>query len=141
MEKYIFAAVSALLLLVSCGGKDEPAKNESGITGEWNLVGIEAKSATLGSETVDVYLSFASDNSFTMYQMVGTGRYRLYKGTYSYSNGNLSGKYDDGISWATSYTVEFNADGSVMYLTGVSGQERDTYRRGSIPSSVIENAI
>ncbi|MBR5385291.1 MAG: lipocalin family protein [Bacteroidales bacterium] len=140
MKKYIFAAVAALLL-VSCGGKDDPAKKASGITGDWNLVGIEVKSATLGSETVDVYLSFASDNTFTMYQMVGTGRYRLYTGTYSYSGGDLSGKYADGTSWATSYTVEFNDDGSVMYLTGASGQERDTYRKASIPASVTENAI
>ena len=140
MKKYILTAISALLLLASCGSKEDNPSNTN-ITGDWGLTGITVKSATLGSETVDVYISFGADKTFKMYQMLGTGRYRFFSGTYSYGGDQLSGKYSDGTSWATTYTVEFNADGTSMTLTGASGGESDTYKKVTIPASVIDNAI
>lgn len=78
--KNVFIALAALATLAACGGgKDEKPLD---ITGEWNLVSIQTKSATLGGQTVDVYILFASDRSFTMYQKIGAGRYYKYSGTY-----------------------------------------------------------
>lgn len=136
--KNVFIALAALAMLAACGGgKDEKPLD---ITGEWNLVSIQTKSATLGGQTVDVYILFASDWSFTMYQKIGAGRYYKYSGTYVLDGATLSGKYSDGKLWGSSYEVELSSSDSQMTLTSASG-EVDTYKKASIPSDVVENSL
>lgn len=134
----ILLAFVALTAFAACGGsKDEMPVD---ITGEWNLVNVQTKSATLGGQTVDVYVSFLRDKSFTMYQMLGQGRYHKYSGTWALSGTTLTGKYSDGKQWGSSYEVERLSSGNEITLTSPSG-EVDTYRKASIPSSVTDNAI
>ncbi len=136
--KNVFIALAALAMLAACGGgKDEKPLD---ITGEWNLVSIQTKSATLGGQAVDVYILFASDRSFTMYQKIGAGRYYKYSGTYVLDGATLSGKYSDGKLWGSSYEVELSSSDSQMTLTSASG-EVDTYKKASIPSDVVENSL
>ena len=136
--KNMIVALAALVVLTACGGSKEEKPLD--ITGEWNLVNVQTKAATLGGQTVDVYISFSSDKSFTMYQMIGAGRYHKYSGTYLLDGTTLSGKYSDGKQWGSSYEVELSSSDSQLTLTSGSG-EVDTYKKASIPSDVIDNAI
>lgn len=136
--KNMIVALAALVALTACGGSKEEKPLD--ITGEWNLVNVQTKAATLGGQTVDVYISFSSDKSFTMYQMIGAGRYHKYSGTYLLDGTTLSGKYSDGKQWGSSYEVELSSSDSQLTLTSGSG-EVDTYKKASIPSDVIDNAI
>ena len=133
----ILLELVALTAFVACGGEKDEMPID--ITGDWNLVNIQTKSATLGGQTVDVYILFSSDKSFTLYQMIGQGRYHKYSGTWSMTGATLTGKYSDGKQWGSSYEVERLSSGEIT-LTSASG-EVDTYRKATIPSSVIDNAI
>ncbi len=136
--KNMMAALAVLAAFTACGGsKDEKPLD---ITGEWNLVSVRTKSATFGDQTVDVYISFSGDKTFTMYQMIGTGRYRKYSGTWILTETTLTGKYSDGKQWGASYEVEMSSADSRLTLTSDSG-EVDTYQKVSIPSSVTDTAI
>lgn len=136
--KNMMAALAVLAAFTACGGSKEEKPLD--ITGEWNLVNVQTKSATLGDQAVDVYISFSEDKSFTMYQMIGTGRYRKYSGTWILSGTTLSGKYSDGKPWGSSYEVELSSSGTRLTLTSDSG-EVDTYQKASIPTDVTGNAI
>lgn len=129
---YIALCVATLLSLAACKKSEKPLD----ITGEWNLTKVETKSATIGSEKVDVYISFMADKTFTMYQMIGAGRYKMFSGTWSLSGTTLSGKYSGGVSWDSSYEVALS--GSTMTLT--SGSEIDTFTKTTIPDQVIMEA-
>ena len=132
--KNIVLAFAVLAAVVSCGKKEKSLD----ITGEWNLTRVETKSTTIGDQSVDVYVSFASDKSFEIYQMLGTGRYRKFSGTWTLTEKTLDGQYSDGTLWGSTYEVEIAED--VMTLSSASG-EVSTYKKSSIPDSVKSNAI
>lgn len=132
--KTIASALAVLLISVSCGKKEKPMD----ITGEWNLVALETRAASIGDQTVDVYISFVSGGGFEMYQMLGTGRYRKYSGTWTLTGKTLTGKYSDGTQWGSSYEVQKEDD--MMTLSSASG-ETGTYKKSSIPASVRSDAI
>ncbi len=136
--KNVMAALAVLVAFTACGGSKEEKPLD--ITGEWNLVNVQTKSATYGDQTVDVYISFSGDKSFTMYQMIGTGRYRRYSGSWLLSGTVLTGQYSDGRQWGSSYEVEISSADSRLTLTSDSG-EVDTYQKASIPSTVTDTAI
>ncbi len=136
--KNMLLALTGLVVFAACGGSKEEKPLD--ITGEWNLVNVQTRSATLGDQTVDVYISFSVDKSFTMYQMIGTGRYRKYSGTWILSGTTLSGKYSDGKQWGSSYEVELSSSDTRLTLTSDSG-EVDTYQKASIPTDVTGKAI
>ncbi len=117
--------VTMLLAFSSCSGSKEEKSLD--ITGEWNLIDVTTKSATLGGQTVDVYVSFSDDKTFVIYQMIGEGRYHKYTGNWTMSGTKLDGKYKDGIKWGTTYNVELTSSGSQMILSTDSG-EVDTYQ-------------
>lgn len=132
---------ASLLLLAGCGGSGsgEGGKEEQpiDIKGEWELVSVEVKSATIGSETVTVYLKFTESN-FELYQILGQGRPRAYKGTYTLTGTTLTGKYSDNTGLADTYQVAIR-NGNLV-LTGTKG-ESDTYRKCPIPPAIIADAI
>lgn len=142
MIKKAFAFVISALLLVSCGGSSSGGGGEIeqplDISGEWELTGVSTKSAVVGSETVTVYVKFAS-GSFDLYQIIGEGLPRKFSGTYSIAGKVLSGKYSEGTAWSSPYEVVLN--GSVLTLTKQSGTEIDTYKKTSIPQEIISRAI
>lgn len=126
-----------ILLALSLSGCKKEAKPLN-ITGEWNLTKIETRSTTLGGQTVDVYISFTSDNKFELYQMLGTGRYKKHSGTWTLTDKVLNGKYANGSSWGSSYEVAVDANS--LTLTSTSSGEVDTYKKTTIPSSVKDEA-
>ena len=141
MMKKFFAMTAVLTALVACGGNkvdpDTPSFTKEDIVGVWELSSGATK-ATVGSETVNVYIDFASSGSFTLYQKIGQGRYTKFEGTYSVSaDRKLSGKYSGGASWGP---YEGSVSGSSLTLTSAGGKEVDTYKKiGSIPEAVLSN--
>jgi len=155
---YIFAVVFAAFALQSCGEETNPTNNGGGtsgggtttttsdISGEWHLTNLETKSITYSGVKVDVYVSFEKSGAFTLYQMVGEGRYTVHTGNYTLSKGVLSGTYTVGTTtkaWGSTYQV--SVSGSTMTLSALSSEDQTTivevttYKKESIPSSVKNN--
>ena len=110
----ILLIISAAFIAASCGSKEDGPDISADIVAEWHLTSIS------GMSTVpQVYINFAQDLSFQLYQKVGDGRYRRYDGTYAVASTVLSGKYADGQAWGSNYTVSF--EGEVLVLTADNG--------------------
>lgn len=133
----ILAAMTAMLLATSCGEKE---KKPLDITGEWALQSIATKAVQIGSVKVDVYISFAQDGSFELYQKVGEGRYRRFDGNWSLLEDQLSGTYSDGKAWGSTYTVSMDADRLIM-LSSSATPEESVYTKTTIPSDVKNNIL
>lgn len=139
MRRLLYSAIVMALSLAaftSCSKKESVPK----VAGDWNIISVTTKSASIGSQAVDVYLSFAADGSFTSYQKTGSSaRYVRYSGTWQLTSGVLSGEYADGSPWACSYSV--SVEGETMTLTSSSSPaEVSVYKRAEIPDSVIAEA-
>lgn len=138
MKRFVFVLAvcfAVALLAVSCGKKETHS-----VVGCWQLESLETR-ASVGDVEVDIYVSFASDKSFELYQMVGEGRYRRFTGSYSLTGKVLDGTYSDGSKWGSSYEVEFGK--GIITLSSIpvsesSASEISTYISiPSIPDSVL----
>lgn len=124
---YIF---SALLILAGCGkDKDSKISLEEQLCGEWHSTSL--------SVSGDVYLGFREDKTFEMYQKIGSGAYRLYRGTWNLENGLLTGRYNDGEEWAAAYDVEIK-DKNLTLTSKNDAAESTRYTRCEIPAEVRE---
>lgn len=105
------------------------------IAGEWHCV--------VSDMDADIYLSLASDNRFELYQKVGEGAYRLYRGTWSLDEKTavLTGKYNDGEAWGSGYGVVLSEDENTLTLDPSAEGEDQTYRKEGIPADVKENCV
>ena len=128
MKKLLYI-LAAALLMAACG-KETPVKQ--GICGEWH-------STTLSAEG-EVYLSLTEDNKFELFQQIGEGRHRLYRGTYSFENDILKGKYNDGEDWAYSYQVVLS-DNTMTMTTLDESAQKSVFKRESIPAQVKDGSI
>ena len=140
MKRLYMIAALALLCLVTTACPDDPKDDPLNIVGEWQLSQITTK-ATIGGQTVDVYIAFNEGGSFEMYQMLGTGRYRKFEGTWTLLEKVLSGSYTGGAQWASDYNVVMNEDKTTMTLTTLDGSETSTYQKQAIPADIKDNAL
>lgn len=119
--------IGAALILSACGegGKESKALD---ITGTWELTGIEiTKAAQLGSETIEVSITFNPDKTFSLSQTLGSGRPKDFSGTWQLTGTILTGKYSNGKAWGCSYEVTVN--GTEMTMTPEGGAEIYTYKK------------
>jgi hypothetical protein len=119
--------IGAALILSSCGesGKESKALD---ITGTWELTDIEiTKAAQLGSETIEVSITFNQDKTFSLSQTLGSGRPKDFSGTWQLTGTILTGKYSNGKAWGSSYEVTVN--GTEMTMTPEGGAEIYTYKK------------
>ena len=131
----LILALSVLAAAVSCGEKDKgPAVSEK-IVAEWHLVGVSGMTSV-----PQVYVDFAQDMSFELYQKVGEGRYRKYEGTYTVAGSVVSGQYSDGEKWGSDYKASFEGDN--MVLTAQNGSEEAcTYEKKALSDTDKANAV
>ena len=125
---YIFAA---LMLIASCGKNEEGKKPEINleeqIIGQWHSTSISVDG--------DIYIEFDQAKTFELYQQIGEGAYRLYRGTWNLEGDLLTGKYNDGEDWAAAYKVAI--EGSNLTMTSNNdAAEKSTYTESEIPSEV-----
>ncbi len=81
-----------------------------------------------------VYISLGEDGAFALYQNIKTPGFTVFKGTYTLSGKELSGKYDDNSSWTQSYDADFGA--TTLTLTGKSDHIVSVYASTRIPDYV-----
>ena len=138
MKKIVFISMLCMLFV---GCDQEKMKDEGlNILGSWHLTElnpVETRSVFVGHESVDVYIDFASDNTFKLYQLVGAGKYRYFSGTWLLEGNTLSGVYDGNTAWGSSYQVALSSDNNMMTLTSVG--EEYIYTKESIPAAVSSN--
>ena len=130
MKKTLYVILAAALcMLTSC--KKEMTLAEK-LVGDWNC------HAT--SVDAEIYVTFTSEGTFALYQQIGEGAFRLYNGTYTLTGSVLSGQYNDGASWGTSYEVSATGtDTLTLTAEGVT----ETYGRvtGGIPEEVLAGCV
>ncbi len=137
----LFAALAVLAACEKDNGKDKNAANYSAVVGEWKLESWYGQSAT-ADVTADVYLSFAADNSFELFQKLGdAGHYTAFDGTCGLnSDGALCGIYSDGTSWGGTYKFSVESDRLTLENTEASVSGVSIYVRTTIPASVKKDA-
>lgn len=123
--------IGVSFILAGCGngnGDGGKEKQPVDITGTWELTNIEiTKAAQLGSEKIEVVITFNADKTFALSQVLGEGRAQEFSGTWNLTETTLTGKYANGKSWGSSY--EINVENSTMTMTPESGAEIYTYRK------------
>lgn len=119
----------AVLTLSGCNKESQNDDPAEVIYGEWK---------SLTSETdVAVYMSFAANGGFTLYQnLKGTG-YEIFRGKWSFDGNVLSGEYNDGEAWAYSYIVLYHDKFLTLTTTGDEVLEY-TFVRAEIPEVIKE---
>lgn len=133
--KKILYFISALMLMVSCGGDKDG--QHTGLTLEQKLC-TEWHSTTLSLDA-DIYISFAENNTFELYQQIVEGAYRLYRGTWNLEEDILTGKYNDGEDWAAAYQISI--EGETLTMTSKNdAAEVSAYQKAEIPATVKETS-
>ncbi len=136
--KIVAVSLAATLALLSCSKKsDKPNK----LVGDWNITSVSTKSAVVGSQTVDVFLTFANDGTFVIYQKTSDAQlyYNKYTGTWTLDKGVLSGIYASGKSWSGDYNVTFS-EGTLTLASISTPSEVSVFNKAVIPESVLNNA-
>jgi hypothetical protein len=126
MKKLIYI-LTAVMLLASCdksGGSKTPAEL---LCNQWHSVSLTVSG--------DIYLDFTDDGKFEMYQKIGEGAYRLYRGTWNVEEDLLTGRYNDGEEWATAYRIAI--EGSSLTMTSLDdAAEVSRFSSCTIPEEV-----
>ena len=131
MKKLLYI-ISAQLLMAACGkngGDNTELTLEQKLCGQWHSTSITIDG--------DIYIDFAQTKTFELYQQIGEGAHRLYRGTWNLERDLLTGKYNDGEDWASAYQIAI--EGDVLTMTsGNDAAETSTYRKSEIPAEVKE---
>lgn len=122
INKIMFAALAAMAL-ISCT-KSEDAVLED-VVGDWYYE---------SGADFQIYVSFAKDKTFQLFQKDGEGAFRRYIGTYTYDGTLIDGVYSDKVAWKEAKSV--TRDGNTLTLQGVSSGETISYIRKTIPATV-----
>lgn len=125
VNKILFAA-AAILALASCVKSEEALVKK--LYGDWYYETVES------DVPVQVYVSFANDMTFQLFQKVGDGAFRRYTGTYTFDGTVLDGVYSDKSTWKEAKNVTI--DGDVLTAVGVKTGETITYVRKLVPATV-----
>ena len=119
------------MLIASCGKNEEGKKPEINleeqIIGQWHSTSISVDG--------DIYIEFDQAKTFELYQQIGEGAYRLYRGTWNLEGDLLTGKYNDGEDWAAAYKIAIEGDTLTM-TSNNDAAEKSTYTESEIPSEV-----
>ena len=131
--KKILLIFAVLALVASCGKNEEGKKPEidleEQLIGQWHSTSISVEG--------DIYIEFYQEKSFELYQQIGEGAYRLYRGTWNLEGDLLTGKYNDGEDWAAAYKVAI--EGDVLTMTSQNdAAETSTNKKTDNPSEVKE---
>ena len=145
MKRFLTLASLMMLALSFLSASCEPDPKDTPLVleGQWQITQLTTKAVTIGDQQVDVYIAFSGDGSFDLYQMLGTGRYRKFTGSWTLTDNHLlSGSYSGGKEWASTYEVTMDDAQTQMTLTSTATpQEVSTYRKQPIPQDVIDNAL
>lgn len=147
MKKLLLHLACALVLLVGAtgcegleinwgsGNGDDNKTEEVGIvlTRCWHLKSFCGMPAEM-----DIYIDFAKDGNFTIYQRTDKLTYTKFDGTYTVDEANslLGGVYSDGTSWTSSYLYTLDKEAEELVLESVATPaEVSVYEPSNVPTS------
>ena len=122
----ILLVAAAGLVLASCAKSEEAAVKK--IAGDWYYETVES------DVPVQVYVSFAKDMTFQLFQKVGDGAFRRFTGTFTFDGTILNGVYSDKTAWKEAKSVAVVGD--VLFMEGVTTGESIAYVRKLVPATV-----
>jgi len=128
--------LTILMLAASCTEKENDDKGtalEERLCKEWH-------SCTLSMDEADIYMSFSEDLTFELYQKIGEGSHRLYRGTWTLEGNVLSGKYNDGEDWGASYEIAMS-DKFMTMTSKNDAAEENIFEECTIPEEVKESSL
>ncbi len=131
--KKLYCILTLICCLLSCNEKIEQ-KQVTAVDGTWYT------SMTVDYEdVVEVYITF-DRGDFVIYQKSGTQmRFFTYKGTFTYTGGILSGRYEDSTPWGAEYIITLDTD--EMMMENAESGEVNIYDRAIIPEDVLQDAV
>ena len=130
--KILSLVVLSLVLMTACKNKDNNRGDNDGVVGEWVLVSWNEETPEF-----NVYISFAADGSFEIYQQVWSFDYELFTGSYTVAGDSLKGTYADGTKWASEY--KFVKSDNTLTLVD-SADVTSVYEKCTIPEEIIAEA-
>ena len=120
-----------LLTIAGCK-KEEPVLTLSQkLCAEWRGSELSIDAA--------IYMKFASDGTFELYQKMSSEEFELRRGTWTLTGDILSGKYNDQEAWSTSYKISVENDRLTM-VSQDEGSETNIYVRSEISGYIKENS-
>ena len=131
MKRIVYIIIAALAV-ISCGKNSDTQTLDQQLCNEWHSTSLTIQA--------DIYLDFNSDNTFEMFQQIGQGAYRLYRGTWKLDGDILSGKYNDGESWAAKYKISVSSNVLKMIAENCDAEE-SVFASATIPAKVKENCV
>lgn len=120
----------ALAALTGCK-KDEAPSLSGQICGEW-------RGSELAAE-VGIYISFASDGTFELYQKLSSEGFELRRGKWTLAGNVLSGTYNDGEEWASAYSVTVTGN-ALTLISQSESAETGVYQKCEIPGYIKESS-
>lgn len=133
MKKIIFM-ICTVLLIAGCGNKEEKKNLDELLIGEWHSTSLSISDAyTYAGE---VYIGFNADKTFDLYQKIGEGAFRLYRGSWNIDGDVLAGKYNDGEEWGTRYQISIDGKTLTMKYSIHDSEVTSVYTSVVIPSEV-----
>lgn len=134
--KRILYLITIAILMASCGdkpaGKTELSLQEK-LLGQWH--------STSMSVNGDLYIEFeGSGSTFELYQQIGEGAYRLYRGKWNLEEDLLTGRYNDGEEWHAAYTISIE-NGTLTMTSRNDAAEKSVFEGCEIPANVKVNCI
>lgn len=134
MKRILYILAAVLLAATSC--QKEGNSLLENLAGEWHYTAEES------GVTEDVYLSFAENGTFEIYQKIGEGPYWHATGdfTLDLETSVLSGFYSDRYPWNYSYVIEVSSTTLVMKAVELEGYIQN-YVREQIPAEVRDKSL
>ena len=134
MKKYIYLLAVAMIALVGCEkdpGSTDP-EHTCVVCGQWRGEELSAE--------VGIYIDFLCNGTFELYQKMDNGAFELRRGKWNLEAGVLSGTYNDGEAWATSYKATVSGE-ALTLIAQSEGSETNRYKKCEIPAGVTENCV
>lgn len=135
--KRILYIIIAALAVVSCGSKNKDTGKEE-LTLEQKLYG-EWHSTKLAIDA-DIYISFMENGRFELYQQIGEGAHRVFRGTWNLEEDLLTGKYNDGEDWAAAYRISVE-DKTLTMTSANDAAEVSRFTQTQIPAEVKDGSV
>lgn len=128
--KKILYLLAAILVAASCGEKEEGKTEltlEQKLQNQWHSTSLAIDA--------DIYLDFKADNTFELYQQIGEGAHRLYRGTWNLEGDLLTGRYNDGEDWAAAYKIAIE-ENTLTLTSQNDAAENAVYEKAEIPEEI-----